>query len=182
MSWQPDLKAAMCDGVFWITSRIAIGQFASPKRAQILARLGVTHILNVGDAPSVITTQNDCFKQITDLPIRDLEPISPEVAIQSLEVIHAALRDHDTRIYVHCIAGQNRSPTVVWLYLIACGMSQDQAKQLITDRSPDAIPGHQKLLTDRLIEKVMSHGEANFLPLNDMTSSGGLSQDIPPIN
>ena len=28
----------------------------------------------------------------------------------------------DSQVYIHCIAGQLRSPTALWLYLMACGV------------------------------------------------------------
>ena len=122
MSLHPHLMQAMGDGVFWITKRIAIGQFASGNRCRKLIEAGVTHILNVGDCESLTATTELGFRQVTDVAVVDLTRIPDDVAINCLNTIHAAMSEPDTKLYIHCSAGQNRSPTVLWLYLLAVGM------------------------------------------------------------
>jgi protein-tyrosine phosphatase len=68
-------------------------------------------------------------------------------------------------VYVHCIAGQLRSPTVLWLYLIACGIPPDDARDWIEERSPEAVPGARKMVDHEHILFAQLHGLNNFFPL-----------------
>ena len=82
------------------------------------------------------------------------------------DTLREMLQEPESHVYVHCIAGQNRSPTVVWLYLIACGVSLGNAKRLIEAKSPDSIPGHKKLVSQQLIDSVVEYGSHNIQPLS----------------
>ena len=163
----PLLEQGLRQRIFWITHRIAIGQFATEQRAEWLLEQGVNHILNVGEGPSVVAATEVGFRTVVDVSIEDLTQIPDDVAIRCLGIIHDVLLQPDTKIYIHCIAGQNRSPTILWLYLLACGVGEDEAKHMIANRSPDSVPGHGKLVDNRLIELVRRHGESEFLPLHD---------------
>lgn len=77
------------------------------------------------------------------------------------------LREDASKVYIHCVAGQNRSPTVLWLYFIACGMQPSSAKSLITSHTLDAVPGHSQLVDEHLVSTVVGHGQKNFVPLAD---------------
>jgi hypothetical protein len=48
------LEQALRQRIFWITRRIAIGQFATAERAAWLREQGVSHVLNVGEGGSVV--------------------------------------------------------------------------------------------------------------------------------
>ena len=153
--------------VYWITPRIAVGRFVSPERANYLRSCGVTHILNVGESPSVVCAEDFGFQQIVDRPIVDLTRVPDSVAVDCLADLHAMLSDSpDSKVYVHCLAGQNRSPTIIWLYLIARGMDPKQAKDRITTRAFDAVPGHSAMVDDALIRLVTEFG-AQYLPRID---------------
>ena len=169
MSVSPNLASGLRHGVFWITKRIAQGQFATPERATFLRDQRVTHVLNVSDSASIVTATDFGFECILDRPIADFARIPDADAISAVDAIHEMLVGPDSRLYVHCIAGQNRSPTILWLYLIACGMSQQEASGMIVERSPDAVPGHRSLVDERLVTAIASHGEANYRPLRDLS-------------
>ena len=155
----PALRHALDDGIFWITDRLAIGRFPTPERAEALARAGVTHILNVGEAPS-LALHRERF-QVTEVAILDLEPIPEAQAAACVDAIHAALAEPTSRIYVHCIAGRNRSPSIAWLYLIACGIDPEVAAQMITSRCPDAVPGHVQLVSEGLVRFIVEYGRSH---------------------
>jgi hypothetical protein len=70
----------------------------------------------------------------------------------------------DSHVYVHCVAGHLRSPTILWLYLIACGIAPEEAREWITTRSPDAAPGGSRMIDESHIEFARQHGLANFQP------------------
>ena len=72
----------------------------------------------------------------------DLTTTSLNEMLQSfptvLETIHNKL-ENNTKIVVHCAAGQQRSPTVVCAYLMAyCNMSLAESILFIKDRKADA--------------------------------------------
>ena len=71
----------------------------------------------------------------------------------------------DAHVYVHCIAGHLRSPTILWLYLIACGIPPEDAREWIEDRSPDAAPGEPRLIGPSHVFLAQKHGLDNFFPL-----------------
>ena len=163
----PQLMRAMEDGIFWITKRIAIGQFASLTRGHKLMEAGVTHILNVSDCESLASTTELGFRQVTDVTVVDLTRLPDDVAINCLNTIHTAMFEPDTKLYIHCSAGQNRSPSVLWLYLLALGMEREEATRLIVERCPDAVPGHSALVDDDLVAEIRSYGRAELRPLDD---------------
>ena len=150
--------------VFRITNSIWLGPFASPERRSALTAARITHILNVGEAPNVLTEQDGQFRSVIWQPITELELIPEQLAIACLESLHRMLTEADARVYVHCIAGLNRSPTVVWLYLVACGIEPADAKAVVEKRAPDAIAGHSKLVDERLVAAVQRIGSEHFLP------------------
>ena len=157
---EPSLFQALEEGIYWITRRIAVRRFAKVDRAQRSLNHGLTHILNVADAPSLSQIVKAGFQSVADVPLQDLTLIPSEAAVRRLDLMHDTLSVPDVKLYVHCTAGQNRSPTVVWLYLVACGTPPEEAKQLIVARSPDAIPGNASLVDDELIEAAHQHGRA----------------------
>lgn len=160
----PSFWQGLEQGIYWITGRVAIGRFVTPERCCHLVEQGVTHILNVADTPSLPETGQAGFQKVVDIPIVDLHRIPDATALSCLDMMYAALGVSASKLYVHCTAGQNRSPTIVWLYLVACGVNPDAAKRMITLRCPDAIPGHGNLLDDRLLETVHSYGKIRGMP------------------
>jgi protein-tyrosine phosphatase len=150
--------------VFQITDSIWLGPFASPERKPSLTAAHITHILNVGEAPNVLSIADGPFRDVIWHPIEDLERIPEHVAVECIESLHRMVLEVDARVYVHCIAGLNRSPTVVWLYLVACGIPPEEAKLLIEKRAPDAIAGHSKLVDAELVRAIQEIGYRRFLP------------------
>jgi protein-tyrosine phosphatase len=161
---QPSFQQALRTQVFPITRAILQGPFAVKARADDLRAAGVTHVLNVGEAPSVLQAVDGPFHEIAWHPIVDFELIPHETARGCLNTLHRMLLESGSRVYVHCVAGWNRSPTVVWLYLIACGLDPSQARQAIERRSLNAVPAHGKLVNGELIEFVQGHGRACYQP------------------
>lgn len=72
--------------------------------------------------------------------------------------------DPSARVLVHCVMGQHRSPTIVWLYMIALGMELAAARRQVEAVWQRAIPGHPLLVDPALVELVTKHGECAFRP------------------
>lgn len=150
--------------MYRITRSLWLGPFASPERAPALAKAGITHLLNVGEAPSALRDDGGQFLEIAWHPIEDLQRIPDGTAESCLSILHRMVCAPGAVVYTHCVAGWNRSPTIIWLYLIACGIPAQLAKQVIEARARDAVPGHSKLVDDALIETVRLIGSRSFWP------------------
>jgi hypothetical protein len=150
--------------VFPVTRSLWLGPFASPERKPVLVASNITHILNVGEAPSVLSAQDGPFREVAWHAITDLERVPDDIALACLATLHRMVCQPDARVYIHCIAGQNRSPTVLWLYLIACGVHGDRAKEVIEAAACDAVPGHRRLVDAALVDLVRRFGGRSFLP------------------
>jgi len=164
---QAELEEAMRHRVYPITKRIGIGQFVTHGRAEYLRHHGYTHVLNVGEAESVVVPGPGGFQEVVDQSVEDLTRIPNDMAVRCLDALNRMLQVAGSKVYVHCVACQNRSPTIVWLYFLACGMGDTAAEERITVRCPDAVPGHTSLVDGRLLQLVREHGRRHFLPLHD---------------
>ncbi len=148
-----------------MTENIYVGRFASRERLDALRALGITDVLNVSDTPNQLTCLDGPFRSVTWINIEDRTRIPTADALAAITAIHAVLSSTAIgRLYVHCMAGWNRSPTILWLYLLACGTAPDVAAKYITANSFDAVPGHSLLVDSILIETVLSHGRMHFQP------------------
>lgn len=150
--------------MFRITRNIWLGRFASPQRLPEMQQIGITHIVNVGEAPNKLQLEDGPFRRIDWIPIEDLVLIPAKSAIECLDTLHRAVSEEHSKTYIHCIAGQNRSPTILALYLFACGMSQNDAAVLINRSSYDAVPLHSSLVDAALIRTIREHGRSRYRP------------------
>jgi len=150
--------------IFAITRCIYQGPFASLKREPNLVAEGVTHVLNVGESPSILRAGPGSFREIAFHPIPDFARMPDDFVLPCLDTLHRMVCEPGSNVYVHCVAGQNRSPTIVWLYLVACGLDPSAAKEVIASRTLDAVPGHAELVDDALVDLVERHGAVAFRP------------------
>ena len=93
-----------------------VGRFASRARLAELQRLRVTDIINVSDTPSQLTIDDGPFRSVSWLDIEDRILMPTKTVIDAIDTIHKGLCADDGCVYVHYMAGWNRSPTVIWLY------------------------------------------------------------------
>jgi protein-tyrosine phosphatase len=149
--------------MFRITQCLSVGPFASSERAGKLRAAGVTHVLNVSDAASELSAA-DGFAEVAAVPLSDSTPLKPATAIAVLDTLHRLASAPGAHVYVHCVAGQLRSPTVLWLYLVALGISPDEAQEWIESRAPDATAGYPLMVGPAHVLLAQKHGLANFFP------------------
>lgn len=150
--------------LFRITRNIWQGPFASRKRLPELQRQTITHIVNVGESPPQLDLADGPFSAVNWVPIEDLVLIPVDAALQCIDALHHAVCAADSNVYIHCVAGWNRSPTVLALYLMACGIDRDEACDRIARHSYDAVPLHSQLVNDDLVRHVRQYGLDNFTP------------------
>jgi hypothetical protein len=138
------------DGIYRVTGQIFVGQYPKSDAFLRLHQLGITAILNVSggsyDQPGFT---------VINVPVQDLVELPLPTADRIVDTIVGVVTRGE-RIYVHCIAGQNRSPGSVFLGLLALGMGRDQAARLIEDSTLDAVAHHEAIITERVISHVVS--------------------------
>lgn len=147
-----------------MTHDLFVGPFASRERLEKLRASNTTDILNVSDTPSQLTMVNGPFRSVTWIDIEDRTLIPTDVAIKAMDTIHRSLIHDNGRVYVHCMAGWNRSPTILWLYLVACGLDTSDAARIICLNAFDAVPGHSLLIDSNLVANVQAHGRDRYRP------------------
>lgn len=137
--------------MFQVTPSIFLGPYPLPPTVEALEAAGVRRVLNVADGRGAYE-EGSPFKEVAWHPVVDLERIPAETAAICLQTLHRLLHgEPEAKVYVHCAAGQNRSPTIVWLYLIAAGVPPEEATQQVEAAAPDAIPGHPQLVDEELV-------------------------------
>jgi protein-tyrosine phosphatase len=150
--------------MYRITQALSIGRFASQERESELLAAGITHVLNVSDGPSEIVAKADSFIEVAWVPMADNRRLMESTAVRAIDTLHQLVCVQESHVYVHCVAGLIRSPTVLWLYLIACGLPPKHARDMIEARSPGAAAGHSQMVTDDHVLLAQKHGQRNFLP------------------
>lgn len=151
--------------MYRITRALSVGSFASLQRAERLRAAGVTHVFNVSNSPSQLCASEHGFEEVAWSPLEDTCTLPMPLMLESLNHLHRLASRPNAHVYVHCVYGQLRSPTILWLYLIACGVSPNEAREWIEKRSPDAAPGARRLANDSHILAAQKHGLDNFFPL-----------------
>ncbi|MBY0458168.1 MAG: dual specificity protein phosphatase family protein [Gemmataceae bacterium] len=149
--------------MFRITSCLSVGPFASVERAEALRAAGVTHVLNVSDGPSHVSAA-DGFAEVAFVPMSDSRRLMAATAAHALNTLHQFVSVSGSHVYVHCVAGVVRSPTILWLYLVACGLSPEIAREIIETRAPNATAGHYRMVDHEHVLFAQQHGLAYFFP------------------
>jgi hypothetical protein len=149
--------------MFRITQCLSVGPFPSEEDAARLRAAGVTHVLNVSDAASELSPAHG-FAEVAWVPLSDSRRLTPASTTKLLATLHRLASAPGAHAYVHCVMGQLRSPTVLWLYLVALGIPPDEAQEWIESRAPDAVAGHFRMVDREHVLLAQRHGLANFFP------------------
>jgi hypothetical protein len=149
--------------MFRITECLWVGPFASPERAEKLLAAGVTHVFNVSDVPSMVSTENG-FAGVSWVPMSDSRRLQYATQLQALDTLHRLVSVPNAQVYVHCVAGMVRSPTILWLYLLALGVPLQDARDWIEERSRGSVAGHSRMVDREHVLLAQKHGLAHFFP------------------
>lgn len=150
--------------MYRITKVLSVGPFASPERAEMLLAAGVTHVLNVSDAASEVLASPHGFKDVAWVPMSDSRRLPPATAVLAIDTLHRLVSVPDSHVYVHCVAGLVRSPTILWLYLIALGVPPKDARNWIEERVRFSNPGSSNMVNRQHVLLAQMHGLANYFP------------------
>jgi protein-tyrosine phosphatase len=124
--------------VTWVTDRIGLGGgIWQDKNMGELARMGVTHVLNMqiefDDRPLAAAYGVEVLWNPTD---DDFQPKAPELLERGVEFALEALEQPESKVYIHCAAGVHRAPMMALAVLCANGRELDEAMALIEGRRP----------------------------------------------
>jgi protein-tyrosine phosphatase len=84
--------------------------------------------------------------------------------IYALDALHELASAPESHVYVHCVAGLVRAPTILWLYLIALGVPAKDARQWIESRSKMANAGSSRMTDREHVRLAQMHGLAHYFP------------------
>jgi protein-tyrosine phosphatase len=110
-----------------ITPQIYQGGWLRPQHIPELVQLGITHVLNL-DLPSTDPLPlAEADITLLNIPVRDYCLMTPQLVREVMDLIDQSLSSPRHKIYIHCVVGVSRSPTITWLYLIHKGLSPEDA-------------------------------------------------------
>ncbi len=162
----PPYAADGRDGVYRVTGATLVGPFPGPGQVAALRSRGVTHILNLASSRNDVDTAHDGFAEVLARPVEDFEQFMGWWMRDTLDHMHRMLLSSPAaKLFVHCHAGQQRAPTMLWLYLCACGSAPGAAADWIRSAKPDAQPGHRSLIDAATLQTAIDHGAERFVPL-----------------
>jgi len=151
--------------MYRITKCLSVGPFPSPERVEKLLSAGVTHVFNVSDTTSGVVSSAVGFKEVAWVPMSDSQRLPFPDAMLALDTLHGFASSPGSHVYVHCVAGLVRSPTILWLYLISLGVSGSDARKWIQQQSSMANAGSARMVDREHVLTARRHGLMNFLPL-----------------
>lgn len=147
----------MVDPITKIKDELYLGQGRTTAYAEILSKIGITHIVSIGQSPHQATVFGPFFKlelqNALDNENEDLAVHFPTI----FEFMRRAIKDGG-KIYVHCAMGISRSSTIVIAFLRANGYfnSLQEAYDYVKRKRPWINPnaGFKKQLQSFFLEKL----------------------------
>ncbi len=129
-----------------ISARLWVGGYVRPEDVIELKSAGITSIVNLQTDEDLATCGislprllDACHKgkiEYRRIPTRDFDKLALAVNLpMCVAGLEAALSGSQSRVYLHCTAGINRSPTTAAAYLIRTrGLSAPEAYKYLVER------------------------------------------------
>jgi hypothetical protein len=126
--------------ITWVTDRIGVGGgIWNADNMAAVSRAGITHIIDMQiefddtalAAPFGISV---CWNPVDD----DFEPKRAEVFKRGVEFALAALKQDETKLFVHCAAGVHRAPMMALALMGVLGWTVEDGMDLIERKRPVA--------------------------------------------
>lgn len=122
----------------WVTDRVAVGGgiWTKENMAEV-ARAGITHIIDMQiEFDDTLLGKAYGIKVLWNALDDDFQPKAPEVFRRGVEFAQAALKQTESRLFIHCAAGVHRAPMMALALLCAWGWDLENAMDLIQARRP----------------------------------------------
>ena len=122
----------------WITDRIAVGGgIWSPENMQAVARVGITHIVDMQIEFDDTPLAKPHGIQVLWNPIDDdFQPKPPEIFRRGVDFALDALDENGSKLFIHCAAGIHRAPMMALAILCSLGWKLEDAVQVMEKRRP----------------------------------------------
>jgi hypothetical protein len=122
----------------WVSDRIAVGGWLeTEEKMRAVARLGITHIIDMAwehdDTPEASKYGIKVLLNTTD---DDFQPKGTELLARGVEFALEALRQPNSRLLIHCVAGRHRGPMMTLAVFCALGWPIEKAMRHISERRP----------------------------------------------
>lgn len=122
----------------WVTDRIALGGGIWNEKNMIeVAKAGITHVINMqiefDDRPLCEPYQVKVLWNPTD---DDFHPKSAELFDAGVKFALDALKQRETKLYIHCAAGVHRAPMMTLALLRSMGWPLEDAMETIQSLRP----------------------------------------------
>jgi protein-tyrosine phosphatase len=138
----------------WVRPQLAFGSMIGTVRnMRTVAEAGITHVINLQDEFDDSTiVENTGIRVHWPQLGRDLRQVPIDSALQFAE---EALRSPGHSLFVHCLAGRNRSASLTYAILLLLEDSDADARKRIRKAEPDAV-------LDEDVLQMLSRGVANY--------------------
>ncbi len=127
-------------GLFRIHPMIYQGPFPKEATFASLRECRVPNIINVSGS----TYGNEKFNVLNE-PFPDGALIPMSACKNCLQFFRLCHKESEP-VFIHCLAGQNRSGAISFLCLLSLGISQASAKKMIEEGTLDAVADHPRLI------------------------------------
>ncbi len=129
-----------------ISERLWVGRYVEPENVRHLTQLGITTVVSLQSDEDLRGNRiriKKMQKAYLDAGIELIRSSTPDFDVESLlldlprcvEALEAAMAPRGSRVYLHCTAGMNRSPTVAAAFLMrANGFHAKEAYQYVKAR------------------------------------------------
>jgi hypothetical protein len=126
--------------ITWISDRIGVGGgIWNADNMAAASRAGITHIIDMqiefDDTPLAAPFEiSVCWNPVDD----DFEPKPAAVFKRGVDFALAALKQDETKLFVHCAAGVHRAPMMALALLGVLGWTVEDAMEMIERKRPVA--------------------------------------------